>query len=43
MGGAAAGEDDIGAEASSIDPNVTTEPGKKKKINMQSEERRDDE
>ena len=31
MGGAAAGEDDIGADASSIDPNVTTEPGKKKK------------
>ena len=28
MGGAAAGEDDIGADASSIDPNVTTEPKK---------------
>lgn len=26
MGGAAAGEDDIGAEGSSIDPNVITEP-----------------
>lgn len=26
MGGAGVGEDDIGADASSIDPNVTTEP-----------------
>ena len=29
MGGAAAGENDIGVDASSIDPNVTTEPEKK--------------
>lgn len=26
MGGAAAGEEDIGAETSSIDPNVTADP-----------------
>ena len=39
MGGAAAGEDDIGAEASSIDPNVTTEPGKERKNSICNQKR----
>lgn len=31
MDGAAAGEDEMGAETSSIEPNVTAEPGVERK------------
>ena len=40
IGGAVAGEDDIGADGSSIDPNVITEPEKKNQYAIGREARR---